>query len=286
MNALTVIVPYRHGTRPDRSRYPQNTLFVDDEGKGKKHALLRGIRSVSTEWVWLTDDDVQLPDTHLLPQLPQEAYMVILPLRMSKNTDSLLERLQHAEYKALQALTLWTADRGHAVMCSGANLMVRRQTWLACCEDLHTDMPSGDDMFLLESMKRHGKTIVTLHGEAVTACIQPSATLQQLLQQRMRWAGKAQRYTDPDIRLCGAVVLCANLLQLLCPLLLLIKFPCDLWFIRRFENDYPKNNDGTKTTNDRTSIGTALLLELLYPFYLIACLAGGLWQSRNTSARF
>lgn len=286
MNDVTVIVPYRHGTQPDRSRYPDNTLFVDDEGKGKKYALHKGIQTIATEWVWLTDDDVLLPDISFLTDLPSTVDLVILPLQMSPGNGSLMERLQQAEYKALQALTLWTADWGHAVLCSGANLLVRRKTWLACFDDLHPDIPSGDDMFLLESIKRQGKGVRAMHGAAVTALIEPAPTLKQLLRQRMRWAGKAPRYTDRDIVWCGAVVLAANLLQLFCPLLLVLKFPIDLWFIRRYESDYRTTHEGKETTNGRTSIGTALLLELLYPFYLLTCLAGGLWHSRQAFARF
>ena len=40
---ITVIVPRRG---------------INDEGKGKKHALYRLISAVETEYVWMQDDDV------------------------------------------------------------------------------------------------------------------------------------------------------------------------------------------------------------------------------------
>ena len=34
---------------------------INDEGKGKKHALYRLITAAQTEYVWMQDDDVALP---------------------------------------------------------------------------------------------------------------------------------------------------------------------------------------------------------------------------------
>ena len=64
---------------------------------------------------------------------------------------SLLEQLQIAEYAAIQELTMRTAKKNQAIMCSGANLIVRREVWLECESELHPEIPSGDDMFLLEA---------------------------------------------------------------------------------------------------------------------------------------
>ena len=58
------------------------------------------------------------------------------------------------------------------------------------------------------------------------------------------------------------------MLQLLCPPVLLVKFPIEYAMIRRRQK-----------TDDRqtvTGFGVLLLLEILYPFYMLACLLGGL----------
>ena len=148
---ITVVVPQRG---------------INDEGKGKKYALYRLISAAKTEYVWMQDDDVMFQTTELLDCFAVENQtaklsdndLIILPLRMeSKNEKpSLLERLQIAEYAAIQQLTIETAKRGHAVMCSGANLIAKRDRWLESYEDLHLEIPSGDDMFLLESFKSRG----------------------------------------------------------------------------------------------------------------------------------
>lgn len=238
---------------------------INDEGKGKKHALHRLISEAQTEYVHLMDDDVVPPQT--MPDT--DADMVILPLRMESENEhpNLIERLQTAEYAAIQSLTLLTAKKGHAVMCSGANLLVRRERWLESYPDLHPETASGDDMFLLESFKRRGLVIAVAESPAYEAIVRPVASLRALLRQRMRWAGKAPVYRDRDIRLCGMIVVAANLLQLLCPPVLLLKFPFEYLLIRQREKQYQRKG---------SSLLVVLLLELLYPFYMLVCLAGGI----------
>ena len=259
---------------------------INDEGKGKKHAIYRLISAAETDYVWMQDDDVIL---HSLEdalsgyslKAPQNAMgifgdpakfkgmdLLILTLRMESESEhpSLLERLQIAEYAAIQQLTIETAKRGHAVMCSGANLIAKRDRWLESYEDLHPEIPSGDDMFLLESFKRRGLKIAVSESEELTAIVRPHTSWKAFFRQRMRWAGKAPKYKDKDILRCGAIVLGMNLLQLVCPLVLLVKFPIEYHLIRRRDKS--------------VSFGTALLLEIVYPIYILYTLIGGLFRKR------
>ena len=239
---------------------------VNDDNLGKKHALSKLIHAATSEYVWLHDDDVILPKAVKVQSdkvQSTKADLIILPLRMeSKNEKpSLLEKLQIAEYAAIQELTMRTAKKGKAVMCSGANLIVKREVWLACEKELHPEIPSGDDMFLLEAVKRHGYKIAVIDEPDYTAVVRPLTSWKAFFRQRMRWAGKAPKYTDRDIIRCGRLVAAANIAQLLCPPIILIKFPIEYSLIRKRENFL-----------------VALILELLYPFYLLICLIGGLFR--------
>lgn len=264
---------------------PQITIIVprrgiNDEGKGKKHALYRLISAAETDYVWMMDDDV-LPAPiannslceHPIGGTPsyslyEASDLYILPLRMkSKNEHpSLLERLQIAEYAAIQQLTIETAKRGHAVMCSGANLIVKRDRWLESYEDLHPEIPSGDDMFLLESFKRRGLKIIVLDDPRYEAIVYPHTEWKSFWKQRMRWAGKAPKYTDKDILRCGTITLAANILQLLCPIVMIMKFPIEYQLIKKRDTS--------------ASLFTALVLEVCYPFYLLISLIGGMLRRR------
>ena len=266
---------------------------VNDDNLGKKHALSKLIHAATSDYLWLHDDDIILPPAANSPQGGlttqwsdrvsgltaeggQAADLIILPLIMVSESEnpSLLEKLQIAEYSAIQELTMRTAKRGHAVMCSGANLIVKREVWLACEPDIHPETPSGDDMFLLEAAKRRGYTISVIDDPAYTAIVRPQTTWSSFFRQRMRWAGKAPHYTDRDIRRCGTLIVAANILQLLCPPILLIKFPIEYSLIRKRE----------KIFNFQFSISNflvALLLEIVYPFYLLISLLGGLCRKNQ-----
>ena len=270
---------------------PQITIVVprrgiNDEGKGKKHALYRLISAAETDYVWMMDDDI-LPSpisnsifsehrerstakqsTASIASDIQRSDLLILPLRMESEREkpSLLERLQIAEYAAIQQLTIETAKRGHAVMCSGANLIIKRDRWLESYPDLHPEIPSGDDMFLLESFKRRGLKIAVSESEELTAIVRPHTSWSAFWKQRMRWAGKAPKYTDKDILCCGAIVLIANVIQVLCPVALIVKFPIEYHLIKKRDKS--------------VGFGTALLLEVIYPFYMLICLIGGLLRHR------
>jgi hypothetical protein len=240
---------------------------INDDGKGKKHALYRLISAAKTEYVWMMDDDVVLEAKGERLEV-KGTDLLILPLRMESGSakPSLLERLQIAEYAAIQQLTIETAKRGHAVMCSGANLIAKRDRWLESYADLHPEIPSGDDMFLLESFKRRGLKIAVNESKELTAIVRPHTSWSAFVKQRMRWASKAPKYKDKDILLCGAIVLGMNMLQLVCPAFLLIKFPIEYHLINKRDKEI--------------SIFTALLLEVLYPFYMLICLIGGPWRRR------
>ena len=245
---------------------------VNDEGKGKKYALSKLIHAASTEYVWLHDDDVVLPkaaNNYQLPITNLQSDLIILPLRMESENEkpSLLEKLQIAEYAAIQELTIRKAKRKLAVMCSGANLIVRREAWLDCEVDLHFEIPSGDDMFLLEAMKRKGYRVGTIDEEDYTAIVRPQTSWKAFWRQRMRWAGKAPKYTDRDIIRCGAGIVAVNVLQLLFFPIILIKFPIEYHLIKK--------------RAPQTKWYVALLLEIVYPIYLLISLIGGMVNKKE-----
>ena len=237
---------------------------VNDDNLGKKHALSKLIHAATSEYIWLHDDDIVLPPACKKAVVLEGDHLIILPLKMESlsSNPSLLERLQIAEYAAIQELTMRTAKRNQAIMCSGANLIVRREVWLACEPELHPEIPSGDDMFLLEAAKRRGYRITVIDEPEYTAIVRPLTSWRAFLRQRMRWAGKAPHYTDRDIRRYGAIVVAANIAQILFFPIILIKFPIEYRLIKKRE--------------PQTSWLVALLLEILYPIYMLVAFFGGL----------
>lgn len=316
LSQLTTLITQNIWNTPKTQIIPITPVIprrgVNDEGKGKKHALSRLIFQATTDYVWLMDDDIVpapalrcsgmeasfiphtkegwVRDVSLCLEKWDYPDLLILPLRMQTahdHTPNILERLQMAEYAAIQGLTVFTAKHGHPVMCSSANLIVRRDRWLESYSDLHPELASGDDMFLLESFKRRGLRIAVSENEDLTAIIRPIPTWRAFFRQRMRWAGKAPAYQDRDILLCGAIVLTANILQLLCPPIMLVKFPIEYALIRsRVSHAQRSTFDAQSLTKLPHLFFTALLLELIYPFYLLISLLGGVFTTKKQQVSF
>lgn len=250
---------------------------VNDDGKGKKFALSQLIRQVDSDYVWLHDDDVIMPQATLrqaAEMIEELAFpdMVILPLTMSEPTTiagaenaplkRLFIRLQQTEYALLQAITMRTAMRHKPIMCSGANLIVKRSEWLQSEAALHHEIPSGDDMFLLEDFKKRHLRICALNHPYYTAAIQPIINIRQFFHQRMRWAGKADKYQDHDIQLFGIVSTIWLIAQALNPWLSIISTA-----IVRAITPQP--------------IIITFVLMLIYPYYALICLIGGLFRQQK-----
>jgi biofilm PGA synthesis N-glycosyltransferase PgaC len=101
---------------------------------------------------------------------------------------------------------------GRPVMAQGSNIGVRAADYASIVNDLDNRFASGDDVFLLQAMKKiPGKKIgYVLNRDAIVRS-KPAKTLSSFLHQRQRWASKAKGYEDPMMIITTLVVFMANL---------------------------------------------------------------------------
>ena len=276
---MTRIIPLPNGSPAPKGHDGLTTLVVPDRGKGKKQALYDGISLAYTRYVWLNDADITLPGI-LPPRLP-DVDLIILPVRMQAPNDSLIEQLQQIEHAAIQELTVRYARRGHPILCSGANMIVNREAWVASWPHLHHNIPSGEDMLLLESFKRRGRRIIALDHYEATCTALP--TLRETMRHRMCQTAKIVHYHDKDFRLFGTSVLLSNLLAVACPPWLIGKWVYDTLLLRNRLRRSTRDNKKADS-NNRIDLNQrvlkklwlkTLLLTVLYPWYVIVCLIGG-----------
>lgn len=227
--SITLIIPVRNGASTIvpllqdlyAQRYPKEhctTLVVDDgstdgtarlveglmrqwpqlrllkaEGMGKKAAIAQGVHEAEGELILLTDADARCgPDrvatlaafwSHGRPDI------VLLPVRTAADS-SALGRLQAEEQNALQAATAGSALEGAPVLANGANLAFARQAFLAVGGYSGDRWASGDDLFLLDRMRRARKTIGYLLASSAVVTVEAEPTWTGFFAQRLRWAGK------------------------------------------------------------------------------------------------
>jgi cellulose synthase/poly-beta-1,6-N-acetylglucosamine synthase-like glycosyltransferase len=131
--------------------------------------------------------------------------MIIGPV-IFEAKEGFFARFQELEFFSLQGITAGTAVMNNPVMCNGANLAFKREVYRRHSGNLKEEIASGDDMFLLHSLKRsERKAIRFLESEEAVVRTGPSETAVAFIRQRSRWLSKAGYYTDPFILYLGIV---------------------------------------------------------------------------------
>lgn len=197
----------------------QFKLIIPDEQalKGKKGALSRAILQASGEIIITTDADCSMGKQWLVSMgkvFTEEINFVIGPVEIKTNNGGVFARMQALEFLSLSASTGGSAGWGMPVLCNGANLAFRKKGWEEVVEKVRgKDSPSGDDVFLLHAFKkRFPGSIVYLHDQEAIIQTGASKTLMKFLRQRIRWAGKSGKFSDPFTLISGSVVAMMNLL--------------------------------------------------------------------------
>ena len=260
---------------------------LDSNGNGKKEALTTGIQHAKNEWIITLDVDVSLPASwweNIQPYLSNAVDLCILPIEIQKEKGALFF-FQWLEFHILQIITRGSAHRKTPLLCNGAHLAFRKQTWMVSYFPvIQNNLASGDDQFLLESFRMDGKKIVFLDNPELMVTTTPVGSWRQLFSQRRRWSSKTTRYRLWDMQGLGWITLLSNLGWictlslfildenrniLILLLLLYISIEC-IWVMDTFK---------------KQPFSTLLFL-LFYPFYVLATLGSFLlytteWKGRK-----
>lgn len=202
-------------------------LKLNNKQQGKKAALRIGVKKATGEFILTTDTDCRLPKNWISGYVAYyKTYSPKLILGPVKITgEGLLTGTQQLEMLSLMGVTAGSASIGRPVMSNAANMGFVKQLYTDA--DLKEEIPTGDDVFLLEHAKKHhpGKTAFILSENAVVET--GSSGFRQFVHQRIRWASKSRYYSDGDIQYAGWLVALTNGL-LMITLFLSIKWP---WFL-------------------------------------------------------
>ena len=198
-----------------------NLLIVNNPYKnGKKQAQRYGVELAKTEIVVTTDADCVVDKLWLSAldkyQRANNCDMVIMPVRMATD-GSLFGNVVELEFAAIQMATASCALMNNSSMCNGANMAFRRDLYLS--HDAQTDYISGDDMFLLGSVKQNGGRIgyIKSHDALVTTSVPRG--FRNYMKQRTRWLRKSSGYKDEEVLRVAWAMLLGNIswpLLLLC----------------------------------------------------------------------
>ena len=123
----------------------------------------------------------------------------------SRKADTVLKKIfktfQSLDFITLQGITGASVYKKFHSMCNGANLAYEKKVFYEVGGFDGIDaIASGDDMLLMHKMQRlYPDKIRYLKSADVIVETQPAETLTDFMNQRIRWASKADKYNDRKI---------------------------------------------------------------------------------------
>jgi cellulose synthase/poly-beta-1,6-N-acetylglucosamine synthase-like glycosyltransferase len=194
-------------------------LYVlKNKGSGKKESIRTGINASTGNLIITTDADCIMGKSWIRTIAAffenNSPDMIIGPVQINRSR-GFFGRFQELEFMSLQGVTAGSVMAGNGIMCNGANLAFTRATYLNNSDDLHFGLPTGDDVFLLHSLKKQvNARIMWLESTDSAVTTDPALTLGSYLRQRRRWISKWNVYTDSFTIVTGIVTFAATMVQL------------------------------------------------------------------------
>jgi cellulose synthase/poly-beta-1,6-N-acetylglucosamine synthase-like glycosyltransferase len=201
-----------------------NLKFISlepDDGFGKKAALSHGIKLSGGDLIVITDADCTAGSSwistiaafydRLKPQ------MILGAVQMTDG-GNFFGKLQSLEFMSLISSAAGSCSAGFPLLANGANIAFTRQAFESCGGfSGHMEFPSGDDMFLLMSIKKKFGAGSIRFLKSADAIVKTTAMkgIKPFLQQRMRWVSKSKGYTDPVLIATSILVYLANAILLI-----------------------------------------------------------------------
>jgi cellulose synthase/poly-beta-1,6-N-acetylglucosamine synthase-like glycosyltransferase len=188
----------------------------DHDNSGKKVAIDRGIQESEGELIVITDADCISGSSWIstLASYYSEHHpeMVLGPVRMTDN-GSFFGKLQSLEFVSLMSSAAGSCSAGFPILANGANIAFTRHAYKSCGGfSGNLQFPSGDDMFLMMSIKKKfgAKAIHFLRSEEAIVYTPATLSFNSFLQQRLRWVSKSRGYTDPTLIMASILVFLTN----------------------------------------------------------------------------
>ena len=202
---------------------------IKNTGKGKKSALIQAAKIAKYEYLIFTDADCTLNKNHCaiaLQYLKKNNSDMLLGAVDIDDEKGIFNVIEKIEFASLQAVTAYSALLNNPIMCNGANLIIRRTTYLEYINNINTSIASGDDMFMLHALKKNRSKINYLYDSNYIVKTKGTNSLKKFLLQRIRWAAKSINYTDPTTIFTAIIVALINIFLFLAPFSLLLTTYC------------------------------------------------------------
>lgn len=183
---------------------------------GKKAAIRIGVLHAAGKFILTTDADCRIPDNWIASYTNyysrHQPKLLLGPVKIAGKT--VFSQLQQLEMLSLMGSAAGSAGLNRPILSNGANMGFEKAIYHNA--DLKNMVPTGDDIFLLEYVKKQHPSQISFIGWE-QAIIETKATnFYDFFHQRLRWASKSKYLRTKDIQITGWMVALSNAMLFLC----------------------------------------------------------------------
>lgn len=252
-------------------------LELSPNDTGKKKALALGVSQSLHNIVVFTDADCTHPVnwlSEISDNYKQNRWSMLIAPVMISPANSFFQKIQALEYASIIASSLGSCALGIPTIASSANIAFVKKPIGFNYQMLRPKKISGDDVFLLHSIKRlKGSKITYLHTPDSLVKTKPVNTFRSFLMQRARWASKAPSYRDGAtvtialiVLLLNALLVCASVCMLFIPGLWIVLL---ISYLVKIAVDLPILWSFLKKYDQRYLLKAYVPLQIIYPVYIV-----------------
>jgi cellulose synthase/poly-beta-1,6-N-acetylglucosamine synthase-like glycosyltransferase len=192
---------------------------LEDDVQGKKQALFRGVNESNSSVILTTDADCRIGNRWIKTLVDcidnTNADLVTGPIILHGD-NGFFYKFQQLEMLSLTGSAAGAIKTGNPVMCSAANMGFRKSVYLEARNTIYKKTSSGDDVFLLLSMHKSGKSIVYLKNTDSIVSTSSRSGLAGFINQRKRWASKSRYYNTSASLFTALLVFLINIYAVFC----------------------------------------------------------------------
>lgn len=253
---------------------PYRIIQLSDSEFGKKSAIRKAISSISTDYCLTLDADVTFHPDYIqqLCALPAND-MIVLPVIMRANR--FWQLLFSIEYAITQLINLGVSWWSRPINCSGANLLFRRETFLATDDfSTHQHVFSGDDIYTLRAFRLNKKSIHVVSNKSLAVTTSVPKTMSSVMDQRARWMNKSGNVADGLSNLIALWALALHFSFFSIQVFLFVTGQFEIvgsLFAAKLLLDSLLVMNGNEPFRMRMLLGL-ILFEITYPLYLLVLL--------------
>ena len=261
----------------------------------KKDAIQEAIKNSNCEWILTTDADCELPKNWLNvfdSYIQQNDSIMVCGPVIYKSNGSFIDNFQKLDGFSLQSITIGSFGLNIPLLNNGANLAYRKDAFLKVNGFSGNDhIASGDDIFLLERMKKHFPDRVHfLKTPDAIVSTKPQPSWRNVINQRIRWASKTSKQKNTTSILLGILVFLVNFSFLIIPAFMVFDFENILFYTSllffKIITDYLVVRQTALFFDEKIAFWKFLWQPFVYSFIVLAVVLGSFggnysWKGRT-----